>query len=225
MLPIELDGMPVVGAGGYLGAMTSTWLLEHFAPAGAWILTLTVLAVGLLLTTDYALLVCGQGDCSHRGQGFTIAGCSEPRGVLPTARRRRRPFTDLEEPITIEGDDTEQRNEQTAEATSAERGPKIKFRRPKSSESTILRAHPCTGPPTESGGTRGVRRRRSSIWRTKTGKKRTKKSPKHPTRELQVDDETVQLRNDEPHSSSPSPRSCPETQVQNRSASGACSTT
>ena len=35
MVPVSIEGMPVVGNGGYLGAMTSTWLLEHFAPTGA----------------------------------------------------------------------------------------------------------------------------------------------------------------------------------------------
>ena len=35
MVPVSIEGMPVVGNGGYLGAMTSTWLLEHFAPTAA----------------------------------------------------------------------------------------------------------------------------------------------------------------------------------------------
>lgn len=45
LVPFTIEGMPVVGNGGYLGAMSSTWLLEHFAPTGAWILTFTTLAV------------------------------------------------------------------------------------------------------------------------------------------------------------------------------------
>ena len=56
MVPLQASGLPVVGGGGFLGAMTSTWLLEHFAPAGAWILTLTLFLVGTLMTSDYALL-------------------------------------------------------------------------------------------------------------------------------------------------------------------------
>ena len=34
LFPFQPDGMPVVGSGGYLGAMTSSWLLDHFAPVG-----------------------------------------------------------------------------------------------------------------------------------------------------------------------------------------------
>ncbi len=50
-------GIPApIGAGGYLGAMTSTWLLEHFAFAGALVMTLGCLAAGLLLSTEYAVL-------------------------------------------------------------------------------------------------------------------------------------------------------------------------
>ncbi len=72
LLPLRIEGIPVVGGGGYLGAMTSTWLLEHFAPAGAWILTMTVLAVGTLLTTDYALLYAGKAIAQRRRQGFPL---------------------------------------------------------------------------------------------------------------------------------------------------------
>ncbi len=97
---VALEGMPVVGAGGHLGAMTSTWLMQHFAPAGGWILTLTTLAIGLLLTTDYALLYAGRRICA-KGRDVSIAGI----GMLP-ARRTRRPFTDVEQPITIQGEQT-----------------------------------------------------------------------------------------------------------------------
>ncbi|MEL7267218.1 MAG: DNA translocase FtsK 4TM domain-containing protein, partial [Planctomycetota bacterium] len=60
MLSWRPSGFPVVGSGGYLGAMTSTMLHQHFADAGAWILIGTVLAVGVLMTTDYALLYAGK---------------------------------------------------------------------------------------------------------------------------------------------------------------------
>ncbi len=45
-----------IGSGGYLGAMTTTWLLEHFAFAGALVMALGCLAAGLLLSTEYAVL-------------------------------------------------------------------------------------------------------------------------------------------------------------------------
>src|SRR5262245_41305904 len=47
---------PVVGSGGYVGAMGRALLEMHFAKAGAYIFTLSVLAAGLLLATDYFLL-------------------------------------------------------------------------------------------------------------------------------------------------------------------------
>ena len=78
MMPPPVEGMPVIGPGGYLGAMTSLWLLDHFAPLGAWILTLTVMAIGTLLTTDYALLyasrkiLAGSTEVSRRA-------CKRPR--------------------------------------------------------------------------------------------------------------------------------------------------
>ncbi len=107
MLPIQSPTLPVVGSGGYLGAMTSTFMHEHFAPAGSWILTMTVLTIGLLLTTDYALLYAGRvifnGSAKVSRSGFNRA----VQAVPFTLRRRRHPFTDLEEGINIEGDATD----------------------------------------------------------------------------------------------------------------------
>ncbi len=107
MLPIQSPTLPVVGSGGYLGAMTSTFMHEHFAPAGSWILTLTVLTIGLLLTTDYALLYAGRvifnGGAKVSRSGFNRA----VQAVPFTLRRRRHPLTDLEEGINIEGDPTD----------------------------------------------------------------------------------------------------------------------
>ncbi|TWU48283.1 DNA translocase FtsK [Rubripirellula reticaptiva] len=137
----SIEGMPIVGSGGYLGAMTSTWLLEHFAPAGGWILTLTTLAVGLLITTDYALLYAGKKIVA-KGAGVSRAGMQRAAGVLP-AKRLRQPFTDLEEPITLDGESGEASAEESAaaaldvidpdkpDANERHDGPKIKFNRTK----------------------------------------------------------------------------------------------
>jgi DNA segregation ATPase FtsK/SpoIIIE, S-DNA-T family len=46
---------PIVGAGGYIGAMGRSLLESHFAIAGAYIFALSVLLAGLLLSTDYFL--------------------------------------------------------------------------------------------------------------------------------------------------------------------------
>jgi S-DNA-T family DNA segregation ATPase FtsK/SpoIIIE len=56
MLAPGLTPGPVIGSGGYLGALTSGWLSLHFATFGGAMLALSFLIGGLLLATDYALL-------------------------------------------------------------------------------------------------------------------------------------------------------------------------
>ena len=52
----QLSPGPVIGAGGYLGAVGRGLLEMHFASVGAYILVITSIAVGLFLATDYVLL-------------------------------------------------------------------------------------------------------------------------------------------------------------------------
>ncbi|MGI9468232.1 MAG: DNA translocase FtsK 4TM domain-containing protein, partial [Rubripirellula sp.] len=127
MLPLQASGLPVVGGGGFLGAMTSTWLLEHFAPAGAWILTLTLFLVGTLMTSDYALLYASKRILKE-GHKVSKSGLKRAASALP-APRRRRPFTDLEEPIKIDGDGDSDTSGLSEKADRSE--PTIKFRQPK----------------------------------------------------------------------------------------------
>ena len=47
---------PVIGAGGYLGAIGKALLQTQFASLGAYILTVSMILGGLLLCTDYALV-------------------------------------------------------------------------------------------------------------------------------------------------------------------------
>ena len=47
---------PVIGPGGYLGATGRALLEMHFARAGAYILTISFILAGLLLSTDYMLV-------------------------------------------------------------------------------------------------------------------------------------------------------------------------
>ncbi len=65
---------PLVGAGGYLGAMGRTWLESHFATAGTYIFALSVLAAGLLLSTDYALLHVAAATGALAGKSLVRAG-------------------------------------------------------------------------------------------------------------------------------------------------------
>lgn len=55
----QLSPGPVIGAGGYLGALGKGLLRMHFATMGSLILSLSMIAGGLLLCTDYALLNIG----------------------------------------------------------------------------------------------------------------------------------------------------------------------
>ena len=52
----NLSPGPVIGAGGYLGAVGRGLLEMHFASVGAYILVVTSICVGLFLATDYVLL-------------------------------------------------------------------------------------------------------------------------------------------------------------------------
>jgi len=99
----QLDGFPAVGAGGYLGAMTSTWLQFHFATPGAWILTLTALAISFLMVTDYALWYAGW-VVFRSGAMASRNGLATASTLVPGARRRsRRTSTDLDAPIPVAG--------------------------------------------------------------------------------------------------------------------------
>jgi S-DNA-T family DNA segregation ATPase FtsK/SpoIIIE len=85
---------PVYGAGGAIGAMAAAWLDDHFAAAGAWILTLTLLGFGLLLSTDYLLI--------HLGHVVVVGGTKASVGGLKRAKQAanrslpRRRVTDLD---------------------------------------------------------------------------------------------------------------------------------
>jgi S-DNA-T family DNA segregation ATPase FtsK/SpoIIIE len=198
MLPLRIEGLPVVGGGGYLGAMTSTWLLAHFNPAGAWILTLTLLTVGLLLTTDYALLYAGRAIVTQ-GARVSRKGMRRAAGALPV--RRRRPFTDLEQPITIEGDaESEEDAEEEAELPRRSQ-PTIKFRSSKKAgkskqaveETAQVVAPDRTVAVDEELDEEEEYDEDEEDWEEE------EEVAEAPTRELEIADETVRLRSDEPH--------------------------
>jgi S-DNA-T family DNA segregation ATPase FtsK/SpoIIIE len=93
---------PVVGSGGYVGALGRGLLEMHFAHAGAFIFTLSVLAAGLLLATDYHLLRFAAATTSVSGRSLAQLGHF---GQAATARStKRRVKTDLEEGVELEGD-------------------------------------------------------------------------------------------------------------------------
>ncbi|EGF28961.1 FtsK/SpoIIIE family DNA translocase [Rhodopirellula baltica] len=230
MTDIELNGMPVVGNGGYLGAMTSTFLLQHFHPVGSWILTLTVLSVGLLLTTDYMLVYAGRtvlfGGAKVSRRGFAKAAKAMP----VTLRRRRQPFSDLDGPILIDGDESDASLDPNGGRIDppepAESGPTIKLRKPKEREAAAEdeteeaeEAIPANGlTKVAKLGAAGL----AAAAGIGTSLKKSKEAPEEleeeyeyeeweeeeeeaPTRDLDVEGEPTTLRNDSAHEESPSP--------------------
>ncbi len=230
MTDIELNGMPVVGNGGYLGAMTSTFLLRHFHPVGSWILTLTVLSVGLLLTTDYMLVYAGRtvlfGGAKVSRRGFAKAAKAMP----VTLRRRRQPFSDLDGPILIDGDESDASLDPNGGRIDppepAESGPTIKLRKPKEREAAAEDETEEAEEATPANGLAKVAKLGAAGLAAAAGigtsLKKSKEAPEEleeeyeyeeweeeeeeaPTRDLEVEGEPTTLRNDSAHEESPSP--------------------
>jgi DNA segregation ATPase FtsK/SpoIIIE, S-DNA-T family len=147
LAPLRLDGFPAVGAGGYLGAMASIYLQEHFALPGAWILTVTVLLIGLMLTTDYALWYAGAKVLSC-GALVSRRSFETVHDVLPMGKKKkRRVVTDLDEPMPIAGDSAVQSadvagNRDTRQPHESEPTVKVRQRPKAGSEAPVGEAGP-----------------------------------------------------------------------------------
>lgn len=217
LAPLRLDGFPAVGAGGYLGAMTSTYLQEHFALPGAWILTITVLLIGLMLTTDYALWYAGAKVLSC-GALVSRRGFETVHDVLPHRRKRARAVTtDLDDPLAIAGEGAISEpvelsgNRDPRQPHDSE--PTIKLRkRPKSSGAAT--AEEAEAPASElNSAARGKSAESSDepdddelLDRDDSYEPDDEESLAPPIRELEVDGEPVTLRGDEPHDEPTSPK-------------------
>lgn len=85
---------PVIGSGGYLGALTGGILRIHFAYAGGLVIAASVLLGGLLLCTDYVLVHVGLMLGT-----MTVAGLSRSRGIWrrekPVSEERKNDTDDL----------------------------------------------------------------------------------------------------------------------------------
>lgn len=152
LAPLRLDGFPAVGAGGYLGAMTSSYLQEHFALPGAWILTVTVLLIALMLTTDYALWYAGVKVLSC-GALVSRRGFETVHKAVPLRKTKPRSvLTDLDDGVMVPvPDDAAQPMELSGNRDPRqphEPEPTIKVRkRPKASDQSITAAAGQTGSP------------------------------------------------------------------------------
>ena len=101
--PWQPAGFAAVGAGGFLGAMTSTWLEFHFARPGAWILTATMLSISLLMVTDYALWYAGWVVFRNGAMASRKKLAAASRAVPVAGHRSNRTSTDLDYPVPVAG--------------------------------------------------------------------------------------------------------------------------
>lgn len=99
LLPQWTPG-PVMGAGGYVGALGRAWLEANFAHAGAYIFTVSVLAAGLLLSTDYLVLNLLATTTRASGRGLSTLGRN--------AAEARRPKTDLEDGLDLDDEESDE---------------------------------------------------------------------------------------------------------------------
>jgi DNA segregation ATPase FtsK/SpoIIIE, S-DNA-T family len=106
---------PVVGAGGYVGAMGRSFLENHFALAGAYIFALSVLLAGLLLSTDYFMFRAAAVTTSVTGRTLLQVGHFGHVG-----KRKARVKSDLE--ADIEADEVDEESEEDEEFDEEESG-------------------------------------------------------------------------------------------------------
>ena len=106
---------PVVGAGGYIGAMGRSMLESHFAIAGAYIFTLSVLVAGLLLSTDYFLFRTAAVTTSVTGRSLLHVG-----HFGHVVRKRARVKTDLEGDAELEEEETDEETDELEEEDADE---------------------------------------------------------------------------------------------------------
>jgi S-DNA-T family DNA segregation ATPase FtsK/SpoIIIE len=99
---------PVIGAGGYLGATTATWLNAHFALVGSLILTFTLFVAGLLLSTDYvivralAIMLVGGAAVASTAAAATKQKVAVPNPLGMLLNRRRK--SDVEDGVKLPGE-------------------------------------------------------------------------------------------------------------------------
>jgi S-DNA-T family DNA segregation ATPase FtsK/SpoIIIE len=117
---------PIVGAGGYIGAMGRTLLETHFAVAGSYIFALSVLLAGLLLSTDYFLFRAAAATTSITGRSLLHVG-----HLGHVAKRAVRVKSDVEdeefEEEAEEGEEEEESDEEQSEEDELEEGEEEDF--------------------------------------------------------------------------------------------------
>jgi S-DNA-T family DNA segregation ATPase FtsK/SpoIIIE len=95
---------PVIGAGGYLGALGRAWLEANFAHAGSLIFAFSLLVAGLLLATDYLMFQLAASTTRYSSRGLAQLG--------RVAKSTQRVKSDLETPINLDAEDEEEEYEE-----------------------------------------------------------------------------------------------------------------
>ncbi len=91
---------PVIGSGGYLGALAKGLLHMHFATTGSLILAISLILGGLLLCTDYALLRAAKTVVA-----FVLFGAGRSAKLLPKRRAEAKKKDEAEEVYAEEDDE------------------------------------------------------------------------------------------------------------------------
>jgi S-DNA-T family DNA segregation ATPase FtsK/SpoIIIE len=112
---------PVIGPGGYLGAAGRGFLEIHFASAGAYLLTLSVLVGGLLLCTEYTLprllgLMLTAPTKTWKHLRLTVSRSADP------GKAKRAVRTDLDDADDEDAPPIKIRGKSTAELRVADEG-------------------------------------------------------------------------------------------------------
>jgi S-DNA-T family DNA segregation ATPase FtsK/SpoIIIE len=85
----DLLPFPPVGSGGYLGAWLNVYLVDHFAATGAFVLSTGGLFAGLLLSTDYVLVVLTYVFCRQMVRGGLAAYVASKKVKIPKMHLNR----------------------------------------------------------------------------------------------------------------------------------------
>lgn len=215
-LGISTPVSPAIGSGGYLGAMTSSWLHEHFALIGSSILTLAVLFAGLLLSTDYYVVrVLGWFLLGSASVATSAAAATKGKVSLPRPGRlsgKRQPISDVEDGVQLEED-------------AGEEEPSIKIRGKNLGEGPVAEPEETESGPSVlqrlSGFLAGFRRVPKEAEDAEfeheidepeeldslayEQEEEFEEEPQSDYMELEIEDETIKVRADLPHEETPEP--------------------
>jgi S-DNA-T family DNA segregation ATPase FtsK/SpoIIIE len=130
---------PVIGAGGYLGATGRALLQNHFANLGAYIVTVSLIVGGLLLSTDYVLVRLLAWALGKPTRGLSRGMMQVGAAYAQKLNRRRSDLDDMDVELSdrvavrmsgrpveeeVEVGEEEEEDEEVAEESSGDEGKK-----------------------------------------------------------------------------------------------------